>query len=152
MGADAMSQRDDDRRVEDLKRRKLPVVATEPEQPEVSEWTAEGGAPPAGPVDQEAVRARILGALKEIHDPEIPVNIYDLGLIYGFEVDEGGAVEISMTLTAPACPVAGWLVKEVAERVGGVEGVSRAHVSLVWDPPWTMERMSEEAQLELGLL
>jgi FeS assembly SUF system protein len=152
MGANAMSQRDDDRRVDDLKRRKLPVVSGEPEQPDVSEWTAEGGAAPAGPVDQEAMRERVLGVLKDIHDPEIPVNIYDLGLIYGFEVDEAGSVEIKMTLTAPACPVAGWLVKEVAERVGAVEGVSRSHVSLVWDPPWTMERMSEEAQLELGLL
>lgn len=105
-----------------------------------------------GPVDREALRERVVETLKDIYDPEIPVNIYDLGLIYGFEVGDDGAVEISMTLTAPACPVAGMIVEEVASRVGAIEGVSRSHVTLTWDPPWTRERMSDEALLELGLL
>ena len=114
--------------------------------------TGEAPAAGAGHVDIEAVRDRIVDALKQIYDPEIPVNLYDLGLIYGFEVDPEGRVELEMTLTAPACPVAGMLVQDVATRVGRVEGVSQAHVKLVWEPPWTQDRMTEEARLELGLL
>ncbi|MBT8450951.1 MAG: DUF59 domain-containing protein [Deltaproteobacteria bacterium] len=98
------------------------------------------------------VQAAIIEALATIYDPEIPVNIYDLGLIYGVEVDEDGRAEIRMTLTAPACPVAGALVEEVAEKSGRVEGVSTSHVELVWDPPWTPERMTEAAKLELGMI
>ncbi len=110
-----------------------------------------GVAPPEA-VDEAALRERIVDVLRDIYDPEIPVNIYDLGLIYGFDVEEGGKVEIRMTLTAPACPVAGALVGDVARRVGEVEGVATSHVQLVWDPPWAMDRMTEEARLELGLL
>jgi len=118
---------------------------------------AYGGNPDAAPlpgveVDPEEVRARIVVALKSIFDPEIPVNVYDLGLIYGFTVDPDGKVELEMTLTAPGCPVAGMIVQEVARKVGDVEGVRSSHVKLTWDPPWTKDRMSEAALLELGLL
>lgn len=103
-------------------------------------------------VAEDELRERITAALKTVYDPEIPLNIYDLGLIYGFEIDADGNVEISMTLTAPGCPVAGSLVKQVADAVGEVDGVARSHVTLTWDPPWTKDRMSEAAMLELGLL
>ena len=98
------------------------------------------------------LRERVVAALKGVHDPEIPVNIYDLGLIYRIDLDDKGEVDIDMTLTAPACPVAGTMPGLVAEAVKTVEGVSDCRVTLVWDPPWTQERMSEEAQLQLGLL
>ena len=98
------------------------------------------------------VEEKVLGALKTVYDPEIPVNIYELGLIYGVEVSEDGRAEIRMTLTAPACPVAGALVEEVAEKSGRVEGVSTSHVELVWDPPWTPDNMTDAAKLELGML
>ena len=94
----------------------------------------------------------IIAALKTVYDPEIPADIYELGLIYGVEVSEDGRAEIRMTLTAPACPVAGALVEEVAEKSGRVEGVSTSHVELVWDPPWTPDNMTEAAKLELGMI
>ena len=95
---------------------------------------------------------RVVAALKTVYDPEIPVNIYDLGLIYSVSIDNHDRVDIRMTLTSPACPVAGTLPCEVEQRVREVVGVSAVTVELVWDPPWTRERMSEAAQLELGLL
>lgn len=96
---------------------------------------------------------RVVVALKTVYDPEIPVNIYDLGLIYRLQVDEAsGQVEVDMTLTAPGCPVAQTFPGTVQERVEMVEGVHSAKVNLVWDPPWSRERMSEAAQLELGML
>lgn len=97
-------------------------------------------------------QVQIIEALRTVYDPEIPVNIYDLGLIYRIEVDESGVVEVDMTLTAPACPVAGTLPHEVGRVIDAVPGVSDATVRLVWDPPWTQERMSEEALLQLGML
>ncbi len=97
-----------------------------------------------------AIHAGVVGALRDIFDPEIPVNIYDLGLIYSVEVDENDRVAVTMTLTSPACPVAGSLPGEVEEKVASVEGVSSAWVDLVWDPPWGPEHMSEEARLTLG--
>ncbi|MBC7172265.1 MAG: DUF59 domain-containing protein, partial [Polyangiaceae bacterium] len=108
--------------------------------------------PAEGPVDPAALEVDVVAMIKTIFDPEIPVNIYELGLIYGVEIDPSGAVEVKMTLTAPACPVAGALVTEVAEKVGRVPGVAKAHVTLVWDPPWSPALMSDEAKLELGLL
>ncbi|MGD2084413.1 MAG: SUF system Fe-S cluster assembly protein [Chromatiales bacterium] len=104
------------------------------------------------PAGDPQLRERVVEALKRVHDPEIPVNIYDLGLIYRIDVDEKGEVDIDMTLTAPACPVAGTMPGLVAEAVKTVEGVTDARVTLVWDPPWTQERMTEEAMLQLGLL
>jgi FeS assembly SUF system protein len=94
----------------------------------------------------------IIEALKEIYDPEIPVNIYDLGLIYGVEVTDDGHAVVTMTLTTPNCPVAESMPAEVEMRVGSVAGVGIADVNLVWDPPWDPQKMSDEAKLELGML
>jgi FeS assembly SUF system protein len=94
----------------------------------------------------------IIDALKEIFDPEIPVNIYDLGLIYGVEVTEDGHAVVTMTLTTPHCPVAESMPAEVELRVGAVPGVGDVEVNLVWDPPWDPQKMSDEAKLELGML
>ena len=94
----------------------------------------------------------IIDVLKEIFDPEIPVNIYDLGLIYAVDVSDEGSVAVTMTLTTPHCPVAESLPGEVELRVGAVPGVRDAEVNIVWDPPWDMGKMSDEAKLELGML
>jgi FeS assembly SUF system protein len=94
----------------------------------------------------------VIEALRGVQDPEIPLNIYDLGLIYRLEVNPDGEVAIDMTLTAPACPVAGSMPGQVKAAVEAVPGVNAAQVELVWYPPWTQERLSEAAKLELGLL
>ena len=94
----------------------------------------------------------IIDALKEIFDPEIPVNIYDLGLIYGVDVTSDGHAVVTMTLTTPHCPVAESMPGEVELRVGAVPGVGDVEVNLVWDPPWDPGKMSDEAKLELGML
>ncbi|ACY15781.1 SUF system Fe-S cluster assembly protein [Haliangium ochraceum] len=106
--------------------------------------------PDDAPLDLEALRDGIVGACKSVFDPEIPVDIYELGLIYAIDIADTGEAALQMTLTAPGCPVAGTLPQEVADRVAAVDGVREARVTLVWDPPWSMERMSEEAKLELG--
>ncbi|HEV8132692.1 MAG TPA: SUF system Fe-S cluster assembly protein [Acidobacteriota bacterium] len=95
---------------------------------------------------------KIVDALKTVYDPEIPVNIWELGLIYNLDVAPLGIVNIRMTLTSPACPVAGSLPPEVESKVRAVPGVTDVNVDLVWDPPWGMEKMSEAAKLQLGLL
>lgn len=97
------------------------------------------------------LREQVIDALRQIHDPEIPVNIYDLGLIYDLDIDEAGHVAIRMTLTAPGCPVAQTFPGQVARAVEAVQGVSRCSVELTWDPPWTPARASEVARLQLGL-
>lgn len=97
------------------------------------------------------LQGEVIEALRSVFDPEIPVNIFELGLIYDVIVDDEGAVLVKMTLTAPACPVAETLPVEVEEKVRSVPGVTKAHVELVWEPPWDMSRMSDEAKLELGL-
>ena len=94
----------------------------------------------------------IVTALREIFDPEIPVNIYDMGLIYGIDIDDTSGVVVSMTLTTPNCPVAESMPGEVELRVSAVPGVRDAEVKLVWEPPWDMAKMSDEAKLELGML
>ncbi len=94
----------------------------------------------------------VIEALKEIYDPEIPVNIYDLGLIYGVDVTPDNHVVVTMTLTTPHCPVAESMPAEVELRVGAVPGVGSAEVNLIWDPPWDPQKMSDEAKLELGML
>lgn len=94
----------------------------------------------------------IIATLKEIFDPEIPVNIYDLGLIYGVDVTDDGHAVVTMTLTTPHCPVAESMPAEVELRVGAVPGVGTVDVNLVWDPPWDPQKMSDEAKLELGML
>jgi FeS assembly SUF system protein len=109
---------------------------------------------PAAPAELSAdapLEERIVAALKTIYDPEIPVDIHDLGLIYDLKIDPAGAVTIKMTLTSPACPVAMSLVGEVQKKVAAVPGVTAATVDLVWDPPWDRSRMSEAAALHLGL-
>ncbi len=99
------------------------------------------------------LRERVIEALRQVYDPEIPVNIYDLGLIYGLDVDEAeGRVAVRMTLTAPGCPVAQTFPATVEGAVGRVEGVREVSVELVWDPPWSPERMSEAARLQLGFM
>jgi FeS assembly SUF system protein len=101
-------------------------------------------------VDPAELREQVIDALREVYDPELPVNIYDLGLIYTCEVDEQGHVAVEMTLTAPGCPVAQTFPYSVECAVRAVPGVNHAHVELVWEPPWTQERMSETARLQLG--
>lgn len=95
---------------------------------------------------------KIAKALKTVYDPEIPVNIYDLGLIYKVDIDENKTVNIDMTLTAPNCPAVDFIVEDVKMKVEAVEGVKAVNVNIVFDPPWDKDMMSEEAKLELGFL
>ena len=97
------------------------------------------------------LREQVVLALRSCYDPEIPVNIYELGLIYQLDIASNGAVTVQMTLTSPACPVAGSLPGEVQQKVRAVPGVTGAKVDLVWDPPWDKDRMSDAAKLQLGL-
>ena len=99
-----------------------------------------------------SVEENIVRMLKTVYDPEIPVNIYDLGLIYRIELDEKGHLDIDMTLTAPNCPAVDFIVEDVRMKTAGVEGVESVEVNIVFDPPWDKDMMSEEAQLELGFL
>jgi len=98
------------------------------------------------------LKERVVSVLKTCYDPEIPVDIYELGLIYDVYIDEASQAFVKMTLTSPACPVAGTLPGEVEGKVRNIDGISEATVELVWDPPWSIERMSEAARLELGFM
>lgn len=120
--------------------------------PSVAGLTHEGAEVQVERMDPEELREPIIEALRKVHDPEIPVNIYDLGLIYRIDIAPNGAIHIDMTLTAPACPVAGMMPVMVKDAVGQVEGVGAVAVDLVWDPPWTQDCMSEEAMLQLGMM
>ncbi len=102
--------------------------------------------------DREFLKKEVIDMLKTVFDPEIPVNIYELGMIYDVEVTESNNVIIKMTLTSPACPVAESLPGDVRQRIKGIDGVNEVFVDLVWDPPWNMEMMSDEAKLQLGML
>ena len=102
--------------------------------------------------DKFAIEERIIEVLKTVFDPEIPVNVYDLGLIYRIEVEENGIVQIDMTLTAPNCPAADFIMEDVRQKVESVDGVNTANVNLVFEPEWDKDMMSEEAKLELGFL
>ena len=106
---------------------------------------------PAGEPGGELYEA-VIQALKDIYDPEIPVNIYDLGLIYGVDITADGHAAVQMTLTTPHCPVAESMPGEVELRVGSVPGIGHAEVNLVWDPPWDPQKMTDDAKLELGML
>ncbi|HEY3329783.1 MAG TPA: SUF system Fe-S cluster assembly protein [Capsulimonadaceae bacterium] len=106
--------------------------------------------PPLNPVEVNLLEEEIIETLKTCYDPEIPVDIYELGLIYDIRIDKERFVTIDMTLTSPGCPVAGTLPGDVERKVAGVEGVLGAKVELVWEPTWSMDRMSEEAKLDLG--
>jgi len=97
------------------------------------------------------IKNKVIEAVKKIYDPEIPVNIYELGLIYKIDVDEKNKVNVDMTLTSPNCPVAESLPNEVKENIMTVEGVSDVNLKLVWEPPWDKDKMSEAAKLELNL-
>ncbi|MBW2464288.1 MAG: SUF system Fe-S cluster assembly protein [Deltaproteobacteria bacterium] len=123
-------------------------MSEETKPPEESEGTSETV------LDQRSraeIKENIIEALKTIFDPEIPIDIYELGLFYEIDVDEKGVAAIQMTLTSPACPVAGSLPPEVEQKVAALEGVTRASVELVWDPPWTPDLMTEAARLQLNL-
>jgi len=132
----------------------LPIVATGglPEDSPahaVSESTAQIT---PDPEKMETVTPKIIEALKTVFDPEIPVNIYEMGLIYEVLIDTAGQVGVKMTLTSPNCPAAQQLPVEVRDKARSVEGVTDAKVEVVWDPPWTKDHMSEAAKLELGML
>ncbi len=103
-----------------------------------------------GPVE-EILKERIIEAIRTVYDPEIPINIYELGLIYRLDVNASGEVEVDMTLTSPACPVAGTLPPEVEQKIRSVPGVEDVELELVWEPPFSIDMMSEAARLQLGL-
>lgn len=122
----------------------------EPTPPSTEDSLGQAGKPlPEGTA--VASEEAVVDAMRTVHDPEIPVNIYDLGLIYEMTIADNGNVKVMMTLTAPACPVAGEMPQQVAEAVAGVEGVGEVEVELTWDPPWTPERMSEVARVALDM-
>jgi FeS assembly SUF system protein len=115
-----------------------------------NESTTESKSSEPAPDPSGTLEERVIAAIKTCYDPELPVNIHELGLIYDLKVEPSGAVSIRMTLTSPGCPVAGSLVQDVQSKVQAVAGVTSAKVELVWEPPWDRSRMSEAAQLELG--
>jgi FeS assembly SUF system protein len=124
---------------------KNPTPASPPSSATGSEVTL-------SPQQREDIQEQVQSALRTCFDPEIPVNIYELGLIYGIDVEASGVVTVRMTLTSPACPAAGSLPPEVQAKASCIAGVTSARVEVVWDPPWTPERMSEAAKLQLGML
>jgi FeS assembly SUF system protein len=103
-------------------------------------------------IDKKAIEDRVIDAIKECYDPEIPVNIWELGLVYEVNVNDDLLVQVRMTLTAPGCPAARSLPIEVHERIAQIPEVKDVHVEVVWEPPWTPEMMSQEAKLELGFM
>ena len=105
-----------------------------------------------GGADLQALREQIIAILQTVFDPEIPVNIYELGMVYDIAVDAGGHAVVTMTLTSPMCPVAGSLPGEVETKIASIEGLASARVNLVWEPPWTPERMTEAAKMQLGMM
>ena len=121
----------------------LPLSGSNPTTPPAS------SDPPPNP--NASLEERVIAALRGVFDPEIPVNIYELGLIYRLEIDAENFVKVQMTLTSPGCPVAGSLPPEIEAKIKGVPGVKDAKVEVVWDPPWDKSMMSESAMLELGL-
>ena len=126
-----------------------PKVPASPESPASPDSTVEAETAEAGA--SKDLKTKVVEVLETCFDPEIPVNIYELGLIYDIDIDDAGAVGIQMTLTSPACPVAGSLPPEVENKVKKVDGVSSAKVEVVWEPPWTPEKMTEAARLQLGM-
>jgi len=130
----------------------IPSPSETPESPEIpatSAETATAASAPQLPVDE--IENGVVEILKTVFDPEIPVNIYELGLVYDVDVQETGEVKISMTLTSPACPVAGSLPGEVQAKVEKVPGVTKAEIELVWEPAWNPSMMSEASRLQLGM-
>ena len=105
-----------------------------------------------GQTQDKTLEEKVIDAVREVYDPEVPVNIYELGLIYGVDIDTANNITVRMTLTSPACPVAESLPGEVRARVGHIPEVAECEVEVVWDPPWSPEKMSEVAKLKLGML
>lgn len=136
----------------------LPVLqpAAQPAAPSTVETTSAPreafSARESTPLERKLLEGKVIEALREIYDPEIPVNIYELGLIYNIAVNPDDTVKVTMTLTAPACPVAGSLPGEVEKKVEAIPEVRSAEVELVWEPAWSRDRMSEAALLTLGML
>jgi FeS assembly SUF system protein len=127
----------------------IPVIP--PPAPAAPESVAETAAIVADPARTEELRPKVIEAIQTVYDPEIPVNIWELGLIYDVVADAAGVVGVRMTLTAPGCPAAQSLPVEVANKTRAIPGVTDVRVDVVWDPPWDRERMSEAAKLQLGL-
>jgi FeS assembly SUF system protein len=113
--------------------------------PSHTSWT------PTGETPAKPTETAVIDAIATVYDPEIPVNIYELGLIYAIDIDDAGAIKVEMTLTAPACPSAQELPEQVRDAVMAVPGVASCEVETVWDPPWDPSRMSEEARLQLNM-
>lgn len=134
----------------DAEKASSPVVSSTPERDVIDL----SGAPVEKPSDEEIERITedVIGQLKSVYDPEIPVDIYELGLIYKVELEDDRMLKVEMTLTAPGCPVAGEMPEWVREACEVVAGVRRVEVSMTFDPPWTPDRMSDEAKLELNML
>ena len=129
----------------------IPDHGGTPGPAEGEDFSATPGEPLADGVSVAGEEA-VIEAMRTVFDPEIPVNIYDLGLIYEFKIDETGGVKADMSLTAPGCPVAGDLPGWVADAIAKVDGIGTVEVNLVWEPGWTPERMSEDAKLALGMM
>jgi FeS assembly SUF system protein len=129
----------------------LPVIQPVPDAADLPAPTTETTGVVADGARTEALKPAILDAIRTVFDPEIPVNILELGLVYDVWVDAAGVAGVRMTLTAPGCPAAQSLPVEVAKKVKAVPGVSDAKVDVVWDPPWTKDRMSDAAKLQLGM-
>jgi FeS assembly SUF system protein len=149
MTAETSNQPEPERRPEP--ERDAPAAATEGTAEGAAVAAAQGAAAGAGRPPLEAIEEGIVEALKTVYDPEIPVNIYEMGLIYDLHLEPDGRVQVKMTLTSPGCPVAGTLPGEVRDKVESVPGVASAEVEVVWDPVWNPSMMSESARLELGM-
>ena len=128
-----------------------PSTTADEDTPGPEPENADSGPQVSGGGDPE-LRGHVIAAIREVYDPEIPLNIYDLGLIYRVDLESDSGVTIDMTLTSPHCPVAESLPGEVENAVRAVEGITDVQLELVWDPPWDMDRMGEAARLELGLM
>ena len=139
-----------------FERRRLKVLNVPvPKQAAESEYVLDDEAlepPSGGLVDAAHLREHAVIALRTIRDPEIPLNVYDLGLIYDLQADDAGNIHVAMTLTSPGCPVAGVLVGQVHERLRRIPGASRVRTELVWEPPWSKDRLDDAARLALDLL
>jgi FeS assembly SUF system protein len=131
--------------------KELPVIQPSAEQPATKNSELKTATMVDDAARSSALRPLIVKAISAVYDPEIPVNIYDLGLIYDIVIDASSTVGIRMTLTAPACPAAQFLPEQVRSAVAAVPGVSEVKVDVVWEPPWNRDRMSEAAKLQLGL-
>jgi FeS assembly SUF system protein len=104
------------------------------------------------PIEKQILELKIIDVLQTCYDPEIPVNVYELGLVYGIEISDSSEVRITMTLTTPNCPVAASLPAEIEAKINAIEGIQGAKVEIVWDPPWSPAKLSESAKLQLGLI